>query len=210
MHRLKQILELVTTMAVLIVACGAGYVLYASRSPLRAPASPVPSEPIALAGLPVFGQRTAPYGIVEFSDFECPYCGKFVEDTLPELNKALIQTGQVQFYFANFPLPMHPNARPAAEAALCSQNFYETHDLFFRNRPALADVVAQVRSSETQDCAAAVDASVALGKKLSVLGTPTFFLGVLSADRQSLHVKSVLAGAASLASFTSAIKELGK
>ncbi|MFQ5620919.1 MAG: DsbA family protein [Candidatus Nanoarchaeia archaeon] len=80
------------------------------------------------------GDKDAPVTIVEFSDFECPFCGRFYRDTLPQITEKYINTGKVRFVYRNFPLSFHPNAQKAAEAAECAEDqdkFWEMHDLLF-------------------------------------------------------------------------------
>ncbi len=82
------------------------------------------------------GDPDAPITVLEASDFQCPYCRDFAEQTLPYLETEYINTGKVRFVFLNLPLPqLHPNATPAHEFAMCAaaQNrFWPVHDLLFR------------------------------------------------------------------------------
>ena len=83
------------------------------------------------------GPKNAPVTIVEFSDFQCPFCGRVVP-TLKQLEEQY--KGKVRVAFKNQPLPFHPNARPAAEAALAANEqgkFWEMHDKLFANQQAL-------------------------------------------------------------------------
>jgi protein-disulfide isomerase len=94
--------------------------------------------------LPVQGKSGSKVTIVEFSDFECPYCARFVSQTLPQI---LQDYGdKIQFAFRNYPLPasMHPYAEKAAEAAECASDqdaFWQYHDLLFQNQSDLASVI---------------------------------------------------------------------
>jgi protein-disulfide isomerase len=83
------------------------------------------------------GSPTAPVTVYEMSDFQCPFCARFATETMPLLEREYVATGKVRFIFVNFPLPMHPNAVPAAEVAMCAarQNrFWPMHDLIFRHQ----------------------------------------------------------------------------
>lgn len=83
------------------------------------------------------GSATAPVTVYEISDFQCPYCAQFWRETLPALEREYIAPGKVRLVFVNFPLPMHPNAEPAAELAMCAarQNkFWAVHDLLYRHQ----------------------------------------------------------------------------
>lgn len=89
------------------------------------------------------GSPTAPVTVYAMSDFECPWCGRFARETMPTLEREYIATGKVKFVFVNFPLPMHPNAAPAAELAMCAARqgkFWPIHDLLFRNQDRWAEL----------------------------------------------------------------------
>ena len=81
---------------------------------------------LLLKGEPALGSSQAPVTIVEFSDFECPYCRVFHEQVLPSLKREYIDTGLVRFIHKDLPLPFHQQAMPAAAAARCAgeQNRY--------------------------------------------------------------------------------------
>lgn len=88
--------------------------------------------------LPVLGKKDAKVTIVEFSDFQCPFCKQFFSETLPQLKKEYIDTGKVKLFYRQFPLTsIHPNAQIAAEAAECANEqgkFWEYHDILFTNQ----------------------------------------------------------------------------
>ena len=89
------------------------------------------------------GSPSAPITIYEMSDFQCPACRHFAANTLPALEREYIATGKVRLIYVNFPLPMHPNAVPAAELAMCAarQNkFWQVHDLLFRHQERWASL----------------------------------------------------------------------
>lgn len=82
------------------------------------------------------GNANAPVTIVEFSDFECPFCAKFYRETLGQIEEEYIETGKVKFVYRDFPLGFHANAQKAAEAAECAgeQNkYWEMHDMLFED-----------------------------------------------------------------------------
>jgi protein-disulfide isomerase len=97
-----------------------------------------PQEPerveVSIDDDPVLGQADAPVVIVEFSDFQCPYCKRFIEQTMPQLKREYIDTGKVKLVFRDFPLSFHQNAALAAEAAQCAyeqDSYWEMHDRIF-------------------------------------------------------------------------------
>ncbi len=207
-----KILDTLTTFVVLVVALGAGASLYARR-PQEKQTTPVPKAPIALQGLPWIGSPTAPFAILEFSDFECPFCGKYATETYPQIKAKMIDSGQFLFVFANFPLPFHKSARAAAEAAICAPDFFTAHDFLFAHQDTLADALLRVPRGVNPDedgkrspleCAESVNNSIALGQHLGVTGTPTFFVGEL--HDHALTVKSVVVGSTDLATLTKETK----
>ena len=84
------------------------------------------------------GDKNAPVVMVEFSDFQCPFCRRFWTDTLPLLKTEYIDTGKVKFVYRDFPLSsIHPGAQPAAESAECADDqgkFWEMHDKIFEEQ----------------------------------------------------------------------------
>jgi protein-disulfide isomerase len=83
------------------------------------------------------GSPAAPVTVYEMSDFQCPYCARFWRETLPILEREYVSTGRVRLVYVNFPLPMHRNAVPAAELAMCAaqqQKFWPVHDLLYRHQ----------------------------------------------------------------------------
>jgi len=88
------------------------------------------------------GAASAPITVYEMSDFQCPYCRRFSEETFPTLEREYVRTGKVRWVFVNFPLTsLHSNAVPAAELALCAgkQNaFWPVHDLLFKHQEVWA------------------------------------------------------------------------
>jgi protein-disulfide isomerase len=147
-----------------------------------------PRQEVALGDAPVRGSRTAPVIIVEFADYQCPYC----QQMHPEL-KILQQelAGKVAVAFKDFPLAMHANAEKAAEAARCAGEqgkYWDFHDALFYNGENLE--VAQIKQyahnlklnqANFDACldsgkeAAAVQKDMAQGRQLGVRATPSFF-----------------------------------
>ncbi|UCD02943.1 MAG: DsbA family protein, partial [Candidatus Aenigmatarchaeota archaeon] len=85
----------------------------------------------------VKGDENAPVTIIEYSDFECPFCARFWEQTLPEIEENYIKTGKVKLIYRDFPLGFHANAQKAAEASECAGEqgkFWEYHDVLYDTR----------------------------------------------------------------------------
>lgn len=86
---------------------------------------------------PSLGKKDAPVTMIEFSDFQCPFCRKFYKETLPQIKKEYIDTGRVKFVYRDFPLDFHQGAKPAAEGAECARDqnkFWEMHDAIFNEQ----------------------------------------------------------------------------
>lgn len=161
-----------------------------------APSAPTPTaQPVVEVsddGDPAKGDPDAPITIIEFSDFECPFCGRFNSQTLPELQKEYIDTGKARLVFRDFPLSFHANAQKASEAAECANDqgkFWEMHDIIFENQRALTNSDLKGYASQLgldtakfNNCLdsgekeAEVKADLAAGSKAGVSGTPTFFV----------------------------------
>lgn len=87
--------------------------------------------------LPALGDKKAKVTIVEFSDFECPFCNRFFKDTLPQIKKDYVDTGKTVLYYRHFPLGFHPLAKPFAIASECANEqgkFWEFHDKIFEEQ----------------------------------------------------------------------------
>src|SRR3989344_4508365 len=97
----------------------------------------VPTGPVdvSAAGNPQLGKDDAPVTVIEFSDFQCPFCARFREETFYQIKTNYIDTGKVKFVYRDFPLSsIHPMAEKGAEAAECANEqgkFWEYHDVLF-------------------------------------------------------------------------------
>lgn len=97
---------------------------------------------VSLEGDPSMGNSNAKVTIVEFGDFECPFCKRFSDETLPLLREEYIYTGKVRHVFKDFPMVFHPKAQLAAEAAECAHEqgaFWEFHDSLYENQNRLGN-----------------------------------------------------------------------
>lgn len=167
----------------------------------------------AVEGLPTRGNPDAPVSIVEFSDFQCPYCQRAAATVEALLDK---HGEDVRLAYLHFPLPNHPWATPAAIASECAANqsdeaFWTLHDAYFADQRALTpqNVIEKSRgylegsgldlaqwatcaddpSSEAYQAAAAeVQKMTALGQEMGVSGTPAFFVnGAMLSGAQPLE-----------------------
>jgi protein-disulfide isomerase len=177
---------------------------------------PLTADKIAMmtnGAVAAFGPTDSRVTIVEFSDFQCPYCSRAATATHQIKEK---YGDKIRFVFRQFPLSFHQNAHVAAEASMAANaegKFWEFHDKLFENqqaldRPSLERVAQELglnvatfkKALDDKTYAAAVDADLALGGQVAVDGTPTMFLNgkrVLDAtsfETLSQQIDAALAG----------------
>jgi protein-disulfide isomerase len=187
-----------------------------------------PTAPVEQTHSPVRGNRDAPVVLVEFADYQCPYCQKIHSD-LEKLQKEY--GNRLALVYKDYPLPMHPYAQKAAEAARCAGvqgKFWEFHDMLFTGKKLQpADLREQARTLNLDEqkfdkCvvegteAADVDKDAAEARSLGITGTPSFFInghffsGVLSYAALHDMVEQQLARSPSLAKGRAAIEPTSK
>ena len=110
------------------------------RQPAARPAEPQ-NVVLSVDGAPSLGNGDAKVTLIEFSDYQCPFCGRHFSQTLPRLMTEYVKTGKVKYVLRDFPLePIHPLAFKAAEAARCAGDqgkYWEMHGRLFSNQQAL-------------------------------------------------------------------------
>jgi protein-disulfide isomerase len=230
--RWRFVLDTLGTLAFIAVSATIVWATISERRTASAPPAPgarqsrkepaPPTTPVSLDTAVIQGSRTAKVAVIEFSDFQCPYCGKFARETLPGLEAKYVKSGQVLFAFQPLPLPMHAFAEKAAEAAECAGRqgrFWEMHDSLFRNQEALDEPHLHERATDVHldraqfdTCLAGqaggrVQQSAALGKTLTISGTPTFFLGTVQSDGK-VKVTQRFTGAMPTAQLSTALDHL--
>ena len=197
----------------------------AGRIPPLRRQPPPQSVVLSVAGEPFKGNRNAKLTLVEFSDYQCPYCARHVENTLPRLEKEYIRTGKLKYVFRDFPIPqLHPQAPKVHEAANCAgrQNkYWQIHDIFFRNRRSLPisklkefartlglDMAKFNTCLDSGKEAAEVREDQADGRKAFVRGTPTFFLGYTPPSGKDFRSVNRIIGAQPYSRFKETIDAL--
>jgi protein-disulfide isomerase len=148
----------------------------------------------------VLGNPNAPVTIIEFSDFQCPFCRKFYKETLPQIKKEYLLTGKAKLVYRDFPLvQIHPGATPAAEGAECAKEqgkFWEMHDAIFDEQEKQGSGTVQFTANDVKQWAAKiglntskfnqcldsgkykqeVEKDIADGSAAGVTGTPAVFV----------------------------------
>ena len=145
------------------------------------------------------GAATAPVWLIEISDFQCPYCKQWHDESFATIDREYVQTGKVRIAYLNFPLSsIHVNARAAAEAAMCASvqgKFWPLHESLFATQtswenapnpvPAFDSlaVAAGVEPTAWRSCmsthatAKLIDADHDRSSRAGVQSTPSFFIG---------------------------------
>jgi len=221
MKRWQSVLDGVTSLAMLVAA---GLLIYGSW-PRVLPAKtalPLPSAPIAIDNAILVGDAAAPIAIVEFSDFECPFCRRHAREVAPDLRRLYIDSGVAKIAFRHLPLErIHRFAKAAAEVAECAarqDRFVAMYDALFDRSDWTASGQVLSLASELglkqdrlQDCvtseaAAKIESDGEVARKLGISVTPTFLIGSVAADG-TVQVSTRLSGLTPLSGFQEAIEQ---
>ena len=182
---------------------------------------PDPDRPgVNMAGDYYRGNLDAKVVVIEFSDFQCPFCQRHVEDTQPALDEEFVDSGEVMWIFKHFPLNIHPQAPAAGAAAECAGDqgkFWEMHDLLFADpqswsisdpNPVFADLAGQLEldvdafNTCLADPATAERVTSDMNEGAPfVQGTPTFIVLFNGEGR-------IIPGALPLETFSQALQEI--
>lgn len=178
---------------------------------------------------PVLGDKNAPLTLIEFSDYECPFCKRSFDQVLTELKKNYIDTGKVKLVFRDLPLSFHANAHKEAQAAECvrdqggDETYFKYHDQIFERTtsngtglalnqlPVIAkslnlDVAVFQQCLDSNKYKAEVDNDLADAARVGASGTPTYFIGQSSND--GIINGKVIIGAQPFSAFKAVIDEL--
>lgn len=196
--------------------------------PLRRRTEAQKFEPkdLDLAGAARRGAAEAPVTLVEFTDYQCPFCRRHFQSVMPQILKDYVDTGKVRYVLKEFPIPsLHPGAPKAAEGALCAgdqEAYWEMHDLIFQNPKAVSPDQLKAKAAELaldvaafSDCLDSgrfqeqVSADSAAGRDLGVRGTPSFVLGLTDPENpDKITTTKLIRGAQGYGAFKQAIDEL--
>lgn len=168
------------------------------------------------------GKRAAAIGVLEFSDFQCPYCRDFHNSLLPQLKETYIDKGIIQYIYKDFPLRMHREAMPAALAAGCAgaqEQYWPMHDRLFAYQERLGSRLYVELARELQLDVERFEAcmgdraqvqrvyrDVMQGREIGVSATPTIMLGHVDGD--FFTVLRVAKGTPNLETFIREIEKL--
>lgn len=191
-------------------------------APTRSPVQALDAV-VEIGDSPIKGDKAAKLTLMEFSDYQCPFCKRHAENTLPQIDKEYIATGKLRYVFRDFPLAaIHKQAQKAAEAAHCAGDqvkYWEMHDRLISNPQALGPERlgehAQAIGLEVEPFKRCLDGGnyvekvrndIAEGQKLGITGTPTLLLGL--SDGAKIKDVKVMRGAQPFALFKQEIDKL--
>jgi len=162
------------------------------------PPTPTPPPPPPSGNPPsedddaFLGDENAPVTLIEFTDYQCPFCGRFYSQTLAQIKSDYVDTGKVKIVMRDYPLGFHNNAQKASEATECAeeqQKFWEMHDKIFDNQslidvPSLKKYAGDLGLDQAafDDCldsgtyAQEVQDDMKDGQASGITGTPGFWI----------------------------------
>jgi protein-disulfide isomerase len=193
-----------------------------AAAPPAAAAQPLENVVLSIEGAPSLGDKDAKVTLLEFSDYQCPFCARHVKQTMPEILKEYVNTGKVRYVLRDFPIEsLHPKAFKAHEAAHCAGEqgkYWEMHERIFENQRTLdtKDFVGHAQAlgldvAKFEQCvgggkyAEKIRQNMAAGQQAGVSGTPTFFVGIADAKDSKITARRLIRGAQPYQGFKQAI-----
>lgn len=184
-----------------------------------------PRPIIDLKGAPQKGNPDAVVALVEFSDYECPFCIRHFKETMPLIEKNYIETGKILYVFRDFPIDqLHPQAIRAHEAAQCvgalqPAKFWDMHNRMFgapsQHTPEALEGAAAglgIDGAAYKECIASgrttpgIRATGELASSFGANGTPAFFVGLIDRATSQVKITKAISGAVPFAQFAQAIE----
>ena len=199
--------------------------LLSGQAQAARPSGPQLPPSLNITGRPSKGSPQATVVMVEFTDFQCPYCRSYVASIFPEIDKDYIKTGKIRYVVKNLPLQqIHPQAYQSAMAAMCAADqgrFWEMHDRLFANQRQLDPDQLQKYASESgadkgkyKSCVASkapetmIREDVEEASQARIGGTPAFILATAGADGASIVPGRIIIGAQPYSTFKNALDSL--
>jgi len=191
----------------------------------QSPVTDVPNVVLPIGGYPSKGSQSAKLVLVEFTDYQCPFCGRHFQQTSPQIERDYVNTGRVRYVVRDFPIEsIHKDALKAAEAAHCAGErgqYWQMHDRLFNSQNALAadhlaayagalglDVQNFRQCLDSDKYSAKIRQDLVEAQKVGVQATPSFLLGVAEPGGSSVKVVKMIAGAHPYTVFKEAIDSL--
>ena len=183
--------EVSATLLMLVIGGLLVWQRWAATPRVARPTTRPPSELVAIGAAPTKGSGAASVVMIEYTDFECPFCAKIATGPMKLLQEKYVSSGRVMLVFKHFPLPIHklaPGASVAASCAGAQGKFWEMHDILFEHERLVA--------SDKAD-----------GEGLGVVVTPTFFVGLRQPGNR-VKVTDVLVGSRNVSEFSEVFDRL--
>lgn len=216
---------LLAIVCVVVIAVG----VLELKSRLRGPRSGVPAVEtmqglsLTLGPAAIVRKPAAALVLIEFSDYQCPFCGRYARETFAQVQRELVDVGKISYAFMNLPLQRaHPLAFKAAEAAECAGDqgrYWEMHKVLFANQPALTqpDLLSYAQAIGLDrvrfnaclngQMVPRIDAQISEAHRLGIMSTPTFLIGETEPGGE-VHLLRKIVGAQSLPLFTTTLDSL--
>lgn len=193
---------------------------------MRGPTPPAlkPPQTMGLAGEPFKGEASAKLAIIEYADFQCPFCRRFEHDVYPQIRDTYVKTGKLKYFHRDMPLAFHQGALPAARAAHCASEqgkFWEMHDSLLGDAASLSAADIDERAgklgmnvAELDKCISSdrfadiIQRGITEANEMQISGTPTFIIGTLDAQGKVMSVKKTVVGASPFEAFKAALDPL--
>lgn len=171
------------------------------------------------------GKKNAPVTIVEFTDYQCPFCKRFMDSTFLEIKKKYIDTGKVKFVSRNMPLPFHKEAQSAAEAVMCTgeqskKKYWKMRDIVFNNPRALSEedllnygAELSLNMAKFSQCIKSkkhltqINKDMADARSIGITGTPSF---IIAPSNGTELTGELIIGAQGFSAFDTVIKKMLK
>jgi protein-disulfide isomerase len=178
---------------------------------------------IDVSGAPALGREDQVVTLIEFSDYECPFCIRHFTQTTPLIQKQFIDTGRIRYVFRDFPIDeLHPAAIRAHAAARCAGEqgrFWEMHNRLFSAAGSHGDEALKARAAEAgltagdfASCLASdrtledIRKTGAIATAFGATGTPSFFIGLRDLTTNQVKIYQAITGAQPIEVFDKAIK----
>ncbi len=168
------------------------------------------------------GDSNAKYAVVEFMDYQCPYCVRHAKQVFPRIKQKYIDSGQLQYVVRDYPLGFHSEGKPAAVVAECAAKqgkFWAMHQLLAQHSKELsADLYTSLAQKlelnikqfdacrQDKAVAAHIEQDIAYGNEVGVNGTPRFYIGKLDGD--AIVNVAAISGARSFSAFEQVIEQV--
>lgn len=171
----------------------------------QAPLEDTTPQKVSVDDDPVLGNKDAKVTLIDFTDYECPFCKRYFDETFSEIKKNYIDTGKIKYVVRDLPLDFHANAHKEAQAAECAREqggdeaYFKYHDEIFKRTTSNGTGIALTELSiiandlglngnllqtclDTEKYKDEVDKDLADASSVGATGTPSFFIGRSSSD----------------------------